>query len=97
MHRYLCTGDKSSLNQLSKSNATKGIRTLSGEINLAVTTYTCTISVFLLNTDDESSMDQLPKSKCRGKGQCGVQEATEATRTLSGETNIAVTTCTCTI
>ena len=48
----------------------------------------------MLNTDDESS---LPKSKGRGKGQSGVQEATKGTRTLSSETNLAVTTCTCTI
>ena len=50
--------------------------------------------LLMLNTDDESS---LPKSKGRGKGQSGVQEAKKGTRTLSGETNKAVTTCTCTI
>ena len=48
----------------------------------------------MLNAGDQSP---LPKSKGRGKGQSGVQEATKGTRTLSGETNIAVTTCTCTI
>ena len=51
----------------------------------------------MLNTDDESSLDQPPKSKGRRKGQSGVQEAKKGTRTLSGETNLAVTTCTCTI
>ena len=48
----------------------------------------------MLNTDDESSLDQLPKSKGRGKGQSGVQKATKGTGTLSGETNLVVTTCT---
>ena len=48
----------------------------------------------MLNTDDQSS---LPKSKGRGKGQSGVQEAKKGTSTLSGETNLAVTTYTCTI
>ena len=44
----------------------------------------------MLNTDDESSLDQPPKSKGRGKGQSGIQGATKGTRTLSGETNITV-------
>ena len=44
----------------------------------------------MLNTDDESSLDQPPKSKGRGKGQSGIQGATKGTRTLSGETNLAV-------
>ena len=42
----------------------------------------------MLNTDDESSLDQLPKSKGRGKGQSGVQKVTKGTRTLSGTTNL---------
>ena len=50
-----------------------------------------------VNTDDESSLDQPPKSKGRGKGQSGIQGATKGTRTLSGETNLAVTTCTCNV
>ena len=48
---------------------------------------TCTIKL-LLNTDDENSLDQLPKSKGRGKGQSGVQKVTKGTRTLSGTTNL---------
>ena len=44
----------------------------------------------MLNTDDESSLEQLPKSK----GQSRVQKATKGTRTLSGETNLGVNTCT---
>ena len=48
----------------------------------------------MLNTDDEISLDQLPKSKGRGKGQSGVQKTTMGAGTLSGETNLAVTTCT---
>ena len=47
----------------------------------------------MLHTDDENSLDQLPKSKGRGKGQSGIQKATKGTRTLSGTTNLAMTTC----
>ena len=51
----------------------------------------------MLNTDDEISLDQPPKSKGRGKGQSGVQKATKDTETQSGETNLTVTAFTITL
>lgn len=55
-------------------------------INFPTTRGECTIRVYLmLNADDESSL--------QGQGK-GVQKATTGTRTLSGETSLAVTTCT---
>ena len=47
-----------------------------------------------MRTGDKRSLDQLPKSKGREKGQSGVQKATKGTRTLSGVTNLGLTTCT---
>ena len=94
----LNTDDRSSHNSLSKPRsrekaqsgvpkAANGTNTRSGKTNLAVTTSTITVYLHvinMLNTDDESSHDELPKLMSREKVQSGVPKAG---KTQSGETN----------
>ena len=101
IHIRLNTDDKSSHNELPKLRSREkaqsgvlktanGTNTRSGETNLSVTT--CTITVYLhvinmLNTDDESSRNELLMPRSREKAQSGVPKAAKVTKTQSGETD----------